>query len=684
MITYTVELKSDSQIGSGLGGEFVNSYVTRDSEGNPVIRASHIKGVLLQALKDIFTGLGWDTLVIGETLGSPGWRPGAVAVDRQSSGTGHESQFKFSDAVLEPAGPNSPSVTRLISRTAIDPQSGTASPRSLRTQEAVAVGCRFRGRVVGDSSASADVLLRLGLASIRAVGGGRNRGSGSCVITIDGEERSPGDLLKEFYRLLSAAPAPAPAAPAARVREAGTGVAWFDVVFSAEHSVLCPERPETLDTLRSGMAIPASAVQGLILHRLNNLNPEIADRCFCDPRFRAWPLHPCGHRGDAVEDLPWPVRVSITHKTAKVLSDPPVPQSEFSDEAIEPYDWENRPPNAPILKSCDGVLLAMGDGPVRLWKSGDMPRMFSTHGVHNDPAREGGRNLYSVEAMGALIWRGVLACPEEYAALLREALDAQDVSLGKARSVRGTGKLHLRPCPAGTAPWEAQQGASRTFIAQSPIALPDGPAGSADGHDLRPLVERWAMAHHLGGIEEIWDTVGLQFGWNRHGKAGAQPHGRVPATRVVLPGTVIKLRSGASPAALRAALLEGVGGGRDRGFGCLLPHPGKASGLLKRGPQVVELPPNPRKGAIQRAFSFSKQSRLSASQIGALRGRLASGRQAAEEFLQKQRQRGSKHWSAWESGIKTLSDWVRGDQGDAQLSLDVLRDLLDRKGDSDD
>ena len=71
MIEYTIELKTDAEIGSGLGGELVNDYVTRDSDGRPVIRASHIKGVLRQTLMEIIGPLPMmDEQLLREALGA--------------------------------------------------------------------------------------------------------------------------------------------------------------------------------------------------------------------------------------------------------------------------------------------------------------------------------------------------------------------------------------------------------------------------------------------------------------------------------------------------------------------------------------------------------------------------------------------------------------------------------------
>ena len=52
-IRYTIELTSDAEPGSGFGGEFVNVTLPRDANGNPVIPASHLKGITRENLATV-------------------------------------------------------------------------------------------------------------------------------------------------------------------------------------------------------------------------------------------------------------------------------------------------------------------------------------------------------------------------------------------------------------------------------------------------------------------------------------------------------------------------------------------------------------------------------------------------------------------------------------------------------
>jgi len=675
MIKFTIELNSDAELGSGLGGETVNSYVTRDSAGRPVIHASHVKGLIRQALVEILAGLGWDPALVDGTLGSPGWRPLLEGTTKQLLISGSQSPFSFRDALWDEDQDPSAGAFRLISRTALDPATGTVQSHSLRTTEAVIAGSKFRGTVYGTGSEIQESMLRMGLLSLRAVGASRNRGAGRCTVTIDNETRTPGAILLQVDGL-RAAPEVVVAQPSQHIPASecpGTSVAWFDIVFVAESGVLCPEMPETLNVLRAGVAIPASAVQGVVLHAINRLDPDRASRCFEDPRFRAWPLHPCAEIASEIAALPWPVRVSLTHKTAKIISTPSL-HNDFEDEAVEAIDWTKRPSDAPILKNSDGLLLR-SDNRVHLWKSGDIPRVFSTHAVHSDPVTPGGRNVYSIEAIAPLVWRGMLSCPAELAQIVTQALDGAEVSFGKARSVRGMGRLTLRQVASPTEIAISQDGPA-VLIAQAPLLLEDRPAPMQTvASELESVARAWAEQCGLGAVEAVWAGAGLRFGWNRHGQAGAAAHGRTRASRVVLPGAVIRLKQVVDASRLEAALLLGIGGGRERGYGCLLPHPGKAQDLYRRSVVPIRLSPSRHGEAIRLGLKLATGTSLSASQVSTLLGHLRISRSRADDFLRQQKARGPRYWSTWERSFTELKGWT-ADPAAAIVSLEVARDIL--------
>ena len=52
-IRYTIRLVSDAETSSGLGSDLIDGLVARNVDGNPVIPASHIKGLMRQVVKDL-------------------------------------------------------------------------------------------------------------------------------------------------------------------------------------------------------------------------------------------------------------------------------------------------------------------------------------------------------------------------------------------------------------------------------------------------------------------------------------------------------------------------------------------------------------------------------------------------------------------------------------------------------
>ena len=158
----------------------------------------------------------------------------------------------------------------------------------------------------------------------------------------------------------------------------------------------------------------------------------------------------------------------------------------------------------------------------------------------------------------------------------------------------------------GLLPFTSRSWREQTIlISQSPIALPEETSGSSIQEVFHGIAQKWANKHELGDVDVVWAVSGIQFGWNRHGKSGAAAHGRTPAVRVILPGAVIRLKNIINPILLSNALIAGVGEMRERGFGALLPHPGKADSLYRNNPTPPELKSDERvKEGVIKAFSF--------------------------------------------------------------------------------
>jgi hypothetical protein len=464
-------------------------------------------------------------------------------------------------------------------------------------------------------------------------------------------------------------------------------VRWYRLSFVADAPVCCPETP-TLgnNIIRSGPVIPASAVQGALLTLLNEREPALATAAFRDLGFRAWPLVPVAvSEGGAHGAEGFGVRVDLAHRMSKL----PVGDNgdhAFFDSAIAPYHWSEAPSGS-SLKSSDGVLIRNPDGGVGLWRAQDLPRVTRAHGVH--AGSHGDRNLFTVEALAPMVYSGMVAMPAEAGEALREMLEqGASVCFGKARSVRGSGRLHMQPL-GDEAPWRWRMGSAhrsaegRVFIVQSPLALPpDWRVGRADEALQRLATEAgWGdlvlgdpdgRGRHGGSVA----TIGLRFGWNRHGLGEVVgSHRRLRARRVVLPGSVLVLRAPLDRMEERLRL--GLGEGREQGFGALLPHPGVAVRRLPELPEPPTLRSEPWAPLALRLWrEAGGDEGPSASQIGALTQRVQVSVDSAKRYLEDLKNRPPRIWAVWEPVLATLKDCLAKQSADkVALALRAWHDL---------
>ena len=651
-ISFTVTLISDSELGTGLGTETVNDLVPRDSNGNAYVPASHLKGLMREHLERVFVLRSWNRGLLDAVLGAEGTLQGSA---------------RMGDAV-----PTADIGIRTISRTSIR-ESGTAEAGSLRTSEAIAATSTFNGTLHCDADVGAaeDVAARLGLKLISAVGGGRNRGSGACRIDIAGELRSPGELLVELDRLIGKWKPKDQGAPVTAVALSGSSAVWYAVVFRADGPVCCPETPVVgVNHLSSGIAVPSSAVQGAVLTRLNSVAPGLASACFASAQFRCWPLLPA--TSDVSQQIiPYAVRVSLTHRISKLRD--VEGRHLYLDEAIEPYLWTDVRRGS-SMKGSDGVLLREATGRVKVWRTAEMPRIVTAHGVH-----AGGRNLYSMESLAQMVYSGFMAVPEAAAETIEKMFHSDSyLSVGKSRSVRGGGRIELRRIEASAfdswAP--APRGAGQVFVVQSPLALPDGPLPSCANDMLSQLVQ----ASGLGTVVEAHASARVVFGWNRSvATAHIRQTQRLRATRVISPGSVFVLESPVRD--LEMVLLKGIGAGRDRGFGSILPHPGVATSKFERELRipVVKSTDEAGKWALNlHRLSVAQGRGPTPSQIGALAAKAAQGLDLAKasEYLrvqQKERPAGSA--DVWRSVASELANLLAKEKSVVCRAFRAWQDL---------
>jgi hypothetical protein len=648
-LKFMLTLTSDAEPGTGQAGLGIDDFITRNGKGVPVVRASHLKGLMRDRLESIAGSAKSLRHSYEELLQACFGRPGAEGDD------GCPSSVYLSDAEAQDNctsdAETQDSCTTTISRTAINPL-GTAAGITLRTTEAIPAGTKFTGhlRLTAEEGDPVDLAVRLALLSVEAVGAGRTRGAGACLVDISDETRLPGQILMALSRRIAEGdvhrPLYSPSLVPGGQLDKDAPAVWLRFVFEASDPVCCPETPIVgVNVIRSGFAIPASAVQGALLTRISERDPALASACLEDARFRAWPLLPAPRP----EAGSWfPVRVSLTHKMSKLPQENG--RHDFKDASIEPYDWKNVPEGSP-LKASDGVLL-LGEKEVLLWRSAEMPRLVSAHGVHRDP--EGNRNLFTVEAMAPLQWSGLVAMPPEASRVMAEILTEDAfIAFGKARSIRGGGSVRVEPfSPPGLEHSllpEDRKG--RVFVVQSPLLLPASQTALGRPENaLGKLVQdaEWGkLAPDQDGIPPVWANAGIRFGWNRHGHGtlAVVGHRRLRAQPCILPGSVFVLAEPLTD--LPKRLLAGIGGGRDQGFGTILPHPGLAEDLYKDSPPRVRKTQSNVGRLGLRLWQIDEHRGPSPSQIGALIGRLSQDKERTREYLKKQIDRPERTFRRW-------------------------------------
>jgi CRISPR/Cas system CSM-associated protein Csm3 (group 7 of RAMP superfamily) len=659
-LKYEIELLSDAEPGSGFGTECINSLIPRDSNGKPVIPASHIKGLMLENLLTISEDLHNSTIAMKALVKKVFGTEGGINSGKSGLISLSDAKVKNYDKIL------------LVTRTKIN-EFGIADDTSLRTTEAISNGTLFIGsiRIDGEPNECIDLLLKLALLSINAIGSSRNRGCGECRVTINSTSENtkcmPGAVLLKLIDVLSKNNN-IPLIKYKSIKNVNNNLMhtiFFKLKFKADGPVCLPETPVTeLNTIQSGFTISASAVQGMILHRINNHAPEIATECFNNSRFRTWPLFPVLEGNTGI-----PVVVPSTQRISKLKN--AEGDYLFTDEIIKCNNADNENKNLQ-LKSKTGVLIPESQD-IIFYKSCDMPRIITAHAVHNDPKT--GRNLYTVESVASHSFEGIISLPENAAEVLIESLQASDfVKFGKARSVRGGGKLtadKISIVDLGLQQNLESDFHNRLFIAQSPLLIPDDWKIGSVVEVLKQLVKESG----LGEVENASATITILFGWNSHGKGKNSANGRLRAERVIAPGSVFLLKK--AVANLEETLIIGVGKGKSQGFGSILPHPGIATKCYEKKDIINSLQSSNKAGEL--GFDLWKENKvcgLSASQISYLKSKLDVTKSDGLGYLETIRSdRPARIWDRWKNVREILIKNINEDYLMTKKAVKVWHDL---------
>jgi hypothetical protein len=169
-IRLTVEVLEDLHTGSGTGGGDIDALVQRDRHGQPVIRASHLKGLLREAGEELISLGTLEMADLNELLGTKGTGRGALRLTSLTLPEGEEGKTLIWGSTQRAENGRAP------------------QPDTLRFIEHVAAGTRFAAHLRLADARLQSLLDRL-LNRIDRIGGARNRGGG--LVRLDWQVQPP-------------------------------------------------------------------------------------------------------------------------------------------------------------------------------------------------------------------------------------------------------------------------------------------------------------------------------------------------------------------------------------------------------------------------------------------------------------------------------------------------------------
>jgi CRISPR/Cas system CSM-associated protein Csm3 (group 7 of RAMP superfamily) len=185
-LTYKITFLSDWHCGSGLsGGAEADATVIKDDRNLPYIAGKTIKGLLKEALEEIYDVKldAKDRICINELLGYEIKEENTQKVIETKSGIAFFSNATLSKEEREDITPAlSDFLYHNIASTQIG-QNGTAKENSLRVME-VCIPITLEGKITEIASQEQIDLLTKALKWVRHLGVNRNRGLGRCKFEI--------------------------------------------------------------------------------------------------------------------------------------------------------------------------------------------------------------------------------------------------------------------------------------------------------------------------------------------------------------------------------------------------------------------------------------------------------------------------------------------------------------------
>jgi hypothetical protein len=168
-----VRLLEDLHAGSGLGGAGIDALIARDCHGKPVIRWSHLKGMLVEACRERLKDLGrTDDALLRRLFGG-------------EDHTGQDRGLVRGRGLRQPFPGKSPGNSIVWASTARQDDERMPLDDTLRRIEYLAAGTELAGEIRLPGEAGDADLLRKLLLRQSHLGGNRSRGAGLVHITVD-------------------------------------------------------------------------------------------------------------------------------------------------------------------------------------------------------------------------------------------------------------------------------------------------------------------------------------------------------------------------------------------------------------------------------------------------------------------------------------------------------------------
>ena len=470
--------ETDAHIGSGLSDGIVDADFVKEADGRASAPASAVKGVMEDASIALLQFTGQQVCDPSEqdaadcdclrclVYGRAPSRSGMVRIPR----------------LLQQADGKAKGVR--TGHTRIDQQTGTAANKTLHLKGHAAAGLVLEGEfedlgLPAGRRMQALALLRLSLALLDGIGGGRRRGKGQLRALPAEWNGKTGDQIKahvekDLAALTAEHEAEEAAVQAAAIRAAHGLPCRLDLEFVLTEPMALPDGPPVGNHFGCLDAVPAAAVAGMFIAAMKRQGADSSDvaALLRSDRIKFPPLLQ-NEAGTGSLAVPWPLAVESCRKARG--------QTHFTKDGQQvPHVVRSGLGQAPSLCGCGASLGAAagknlvisrdGGFGVHLLSSRRMELHNSIQRSRQSVLNEGGIFSQEIIPAGTRFTGSVLFQDEAarvfFISVLRHGEGPVRVSFGKAKSKMGRGELRWAESAETALPalrWRAAAGADTHF-----------------------------------------------------------------------------------------------------------------------------------------------------------------------------------------------------------------------------